>query len=122
MRKVVAGIAIFGLMFLAAKALYDFAYEEGARNSAAFQMVPSTPPEPETKSEPAQREWKVQPGDTLRRLADGFYGDKRQWCVIASANNIENPDHVQVDQELIIPLPPPNPIANHDLVLASELC
>ncbi|MBW8710503.1 MAG: LysM peptidoglycan-binding domain-containing protein, partial [Mycobacterium sp.] len=45
----------------------------------------------------------VQAGDTLWGLAEGFYGDGRLNSVIAVVNDLANPDHIVVGQELEIP-------------------
>ena len=46
----------------------------------------------------------VQQGDTLFSIAQRAYGNGNQWPVIASANNISNPDLIYPGQVLSIPV------------------
>ncbi len=45
----------------------------------------------------------VQAGDTLSSIAQQFYGDEMKYKDIAHANNISNPDAIQVGQKIQIP-------------------
>jgi LysM repeat protein len=45
----------------------------------------------------------VKPGDSLASIAQEVYGDLNAWVRIAQANNITNPDSVEVGMTLIIP-------------------
>lgn len=45
----------------------------------------------------------VKSGDTLSKIAKEFYGDANKYMDIANANNISNPDKINVGQELKIP-------------------
>ncbi|HMS32567.1 MAG TPA: LysM peptidoglycan-binding domain-containing protein [Ignavibacteria bacterium] len=45
----------------------------------------------------------VKSGDTLSKIAKEFYGDANKYMEIANANNISNPDKIDVGQELKIP-------------------
>ncbi|MFN8101494.1 MAG: LysM peptidoglycan-binding domain-containing protein [Mycobacterium sp.] len=47
--------------------------------------------------------YQVQAGDTLSALAERFYGDARRHRAISAANDLANPDHLVVGQELLIP-------------------
>lgn len=47
--------------------------------------------------------YQVISGDTLWGLAERFYGDGRRHMVIAVANDLADPDHIVVGQELEIP-------------------
>ena len=51
------------------------------------------------------RTYKVQPGDSLSKIAKQFYGDANQYNRIfeANRNKLDNPDKIQVGQELMIP-------------------
>ena len=51
------------------------------------------------------RTYTVQPGDTLSKIAKQFYGDANQYNRIFEANRdkLQNPDKIQVGQELAIP-------------------
>ena len=48
----------------------------------------------------------VQPGDTLGKIARTFYGNPSKFSLIASANQIPDPDALRVGQILAIPFPP----------------
>lgn len=48
----------------------------------------------------------VQPGDTLTRIAEQFYGDPRKFDLIVDANNLSGDTQLRVGQELIIPPDP----------------
>ncbi|HYF62100.1 MAG TPA: LysM peptidoglycan-binding domain-containing protein [Herpetosiphonaceae bacterium] len=54
---------------------------------------------------PQQRTYTVQPGDSMRRIAERFYGDEMKWKRIYEANRdkIKNPDLIHPGQEFIIP-------------------
>jgi LysM repeat protein len=56
----------------------------------------------------------VQPGDSLSAIAEEFYGDAGLAGVIAAANAIRDPDHIEVGWTLAIPdrpdVRPPDPI------------
>jgi len=45
----------------------------------------------------------VKSGDTLSHIAKRFYGDANHYHQIAAANDIANPDRVNVGQELKLP-------------------
>jgi len=51
------------------------------------------------------RTYKVQPGDTLSKIAKQFYGNANDYNRIFDANRdkLDNPDKIQVGQELVIP-------------------
>jgi len=51
------------------------------------------------------RSYKVQPGDTLSKIAKQFYGNANEYNRIFEANRdkLSNPDQIQVGQELVIP-------------------
>jgi LysM repeat protein len=51
------------------------------------------------------RTYKVQPGDSLSKIAKQFYGDANQYNRIFEANRdkLSNPDKIQAGQELLIP-------------------
>ncbi len=50
-----------------------------------------------------QNKYIIQPGESLADVAEQVYGDKNAWVRIAQANNITDPDHIEVGMELIIP-------------------
>jgi LysM repeat protein len=51
------------------------------------------------------RTYKVQPGDTLSKIAQEFYGNANEYNRIFAANRdkLENPDTIRAGQELVIP-------------------
>ena len=49
------------------------------------------------------RTYVVKSGDTLSKISKEFYGDANKYMEIANANNISNPDKIDVGQELKIP-------------------
>jgi LysM repeat protein len=51
----------------------------------------------------AEQYYTIQPGDTLGRIANQYYGDPMQWTRITEANNIANPDLVYPGQVFMIP-------------------
>ena len=53
----------------------------------------------------AGRTYKVQPGDTLSKIAKEFYGNANEYNRIFQANRdkLQDPDKIQVGQELTIP-------------------
>ncbi|MEO8664781.1 MAG: LysM peptidoglycan-binding domain-containing protein [Ignavibacteria bacterium] len=49
------------------------------------------------------KKYVVKSGDTLSKISKEFYGDANKYMDIAKANNISNPDKINVGQELNIP-------------------
>lgn len=47
--------------------------------------------------------YKVEKGDSLWKIAVRAYGDGYKWPEIAQANNLVNPNYIEVDQELNLP-------------------
>jgi cell envelope opacity-associated protein A len=45
----------------------------------------------------------VQPGDSLSKISQKFYGDANKYMRIAKANHIDDPDKIKAGQELLIP-------------------
>jgi nucleoid-associated protein YgaU len=45
----------------------------------------------------------VKSGDNLSNISQTFYGNPNEYTMIAQANNISNPDKIQVGQQLKIP-------------------
>jgi nucleoid-associated protein YgaU len=46
----------------------------------------------------------IQPGDNLSKVSKLFYGDANKYEAIAKANNLENPDKIQVGHNITIPV------------------
>ena len=53
----------------------------------------------------AGQTYTVRPGDSLSKISKEFYGDPNQYMRIFEANRdkLQNPDRIQVDQQLFIP-------------------
>ncbi|MGY1684969.1 LysM peptidoglycan-binding domain-containing protein [Geodermatophilus sp. SYSU D00867] len=66
------------------------------------QSSGGTPPLPEDGGS-SPRTYRVQAGDTLRKIATYFYGDPEKYGVIQRANNIARPDQIFVGQVLKVP-------------------
>ncbi len=49
------------------------------------------------------KKYVIKAGDTLSKISKEFYGDANKYMDIAKANNISNPDKIQVGQEINIP-------------------
>ncbi len=45
----------------------------------------------------------IKAGDNLSKVSKLFYGTANKYQEIASANGIDNPDHIQVGQEINVP-------------------
>jgi nucleoid-associated protein YgaU len=45
----------------------------------------------------------IKAGDNLSKVSKLFYGSANHYTDIASANGIDNPDHIQVGQEIQVP-------------------
>jgi nucleoid-associated protein YgaU len=58
-----------------------------------------------TNLTPAGKTYTVVRGDSLSKIAQREYGDAKKWRKIFEANKdvIENPDLIEVGQDLIIP-------------------
>ncbi len=56
---------------------------------------------PEAK--PLMKKYTIKPGDTLGSIAKRFYNDSSKYTAIAEANNISDPNKIQMGQELILP-------------------
>ncbi|MGQ9837911.1 MAG: LysM peptidoglycan-binding domain-containing protein [Cyanobacteriota bacterium] len=54
-------------------------------------------------TQPTEESYTVKAGDTLSAIAQRFYGDANAYMRIAQANNISNPNLIQVGQRLRIP-------------------
>jgi nucleoid-associated protein YgaU len=67
--------------------------------------VDSTLPQPAPASA-AERTYKVQPGDSLSKIAKEFYGDANDYMRIFEANKdtLNDPNKIQIGQELVIPV------------------
>lgn len=93
----IAGMALGGVTGVHATGDYENKQDSMQKNDMT---------QPETRSENFSgegQEYTVQEGDTLASIAEEHLGSADQWQVIARANNIENPDQLEVGQTLTIP-------------------
>ena len=67
--------------------------------------VDPTLPQPSPASGP-KRTYKVQPGDSLSKIAKEFYGNANDYMRIFEANKdtLNDPNKIQIGQELVIPV------------------
>jgi nucleoid-associated protein YgaU len=65
----------------------------------------STAPRATPQSQSQGQIYTVKPGDSLRKIAQHFYGDEMQWHRIRDANRdkLPNPDKIQIGMQLTIP-------------------
>jgi nucleoid-associated protein YgaU len=72
-------------------------------------QVPIPGAAPATQPQQQQGQvYTVKSGDTLRKIAQRFYGDEMKWHAIRDANRdkLPNPDRIQVGLQLVIPEQP----------------
>ncbi len=50
-----------------------------------------------------EQSYSVKSGDNLSHIAKRFYADASKYTEIASANGIDNPDHIRIGQQLNLP-------------------
>jgi LysM repeat protein len=51
-----------------------------------------------------EQPYTIKSGDNLSHIARRFYGSAEKYTEVAKANNIENPDHIRVGEELKLPV------------------
>lgn len=78
----------------------DFTVDPSLPQPAAAQAAQAT-----AGAQPGVRTYKVQPGDTLSKIAKEVYGNANQYNKIFEANRdkLDNPDRIYPGQELVIP-------------------
>jgi LysM repeat protein len=75
-----------------------------SQSGAGSSVAPaSSTPVPEATPTPTPRSYKVQPGDSLRRIARQF--GVTPAAILAANPTIPDADHIQVGQRLVIPAP-----------------
>lgn len=75
--------------------------------TADISIDPSlpVPQQAQQQQQQQQKTYKVQPGDTLSKIAKQQYGNANDYMKIFEANKdkLSDPDKIQVGQELVIP-------------------
>ena len=76
---------------------------ERAERPSAPPVSPPRPPADATAG--AARTYEVEPGDSLSKIAQRFYGNANDWPKIHEANRdqIKDPDLIYPGQKLVIP-------------------
>jgi nucleoid-associated protein YgaU len=80
--------------------------QAAAEPSPEAQASPSPEPSPSAEGDGQTLTYTVKAGDTLRGIAERFYGDVTLDDVIAEANGIADAGQLNVGQELTIPPEP----------------
>ena len=52
----------------------------------------------------AEQKYTIAAGDNLSKVSKLFYGSPNHYAKIAEASGIDNPDHIQVGQEVTVPV------------------
>ena len=73
------------------------------KNLNLIKKITPTPSLSKAKKEKKPKTYVVQEGDSLSSIAEKFYGDLYQWPKILEANNLLNPDLLEVGMVLVIP-------------------
>jgi len=73
------------------------------KNLNLIKKITPTPYLKKTKKEKKPKTYTVKEGDSLSSIAEKFYGDLYQWPKILEANNLLNPDLLEVGMVLVIP-------------------
>jgi len=102
--SLVIGILLFFFFFF-------FLYKQLIHKNKNILKTPYLPnlikkvtPTPKTKEKEKKYQiYIVQEGDSLSSIAQKFYGDLYLWPKILEANNLSNPDLIEVGMELKIP-------------------
>jgi nucleoid-associated protein YgaU len=112
---VIGGAVLLGVLAGAGVVLRGRSLGPSAASDSAsrptFVVGPSVSPTPLASSSPsppvvAASEYEVQPGDTLRSIAQEKYGDPEQWPRIYDANRDvigSDPDRLQAGSRLRLP-------------------
>lgn len=94
------------IMILALIGLIIYLFASKSDDHAAPAPEPSPAPAAAAKEQPQPkqpRQYVVQRGDWLSKIAKRYYGDIKLYKLLQSANNIENADEIEVGQVLVIP-------------------
>jgi nucleoid-associated protein YgaU len=86
--------------------------EASAQGDHVGQPMPRgsrLPPQKSAGAEPAWITYTVQRGDTLRGIAEWFYGDRDRWGLIYAANRAVVPQPERLDAGVVLMIPRPRP-------------
>ena len=96
-----------GIWYWRVRPVFSPAYTGSAvySSGASFKIEQSSDPNAPVFElpEPAGRNYIVQSGDTLSKIARQVYGDASLWNKIVKCNNISNPDLIFINQIIFIP-------------------
>lgn len=75
------------------------------QQSAAVSSSPAKAAKPVSQQEPAYKQYTVQEGDTLEKIAKKLYGSSKKWAKIYEANKavLKGPDKIYPGQVINIP-------------------
>lgn len=100
---------VLGLVIVFVVGILVFNYFKGsqadlgpAQNTVA-QQQPQEQPQKDVTPDNLPGTYTVKTGDTLYDISQSYYGDGFKYDQIASANNLANPDVLEVGQKLTIP-------------------
>jgi nucleoid-associated protein YgaU len=84
--------------------LMDF-FKKGVEKPVEPKTQKVQTPPPSMKAPEAVREYTIERGDTLSKIAKKFYGNAGDWKKIYEANKttIKNPDLIYPGEKIIIP-------------------
>ncbi|HET6379554.1 MAG TPA: LysM peptidoglycan-binding domain-containing protein [candidate division Zixibacteria bacterium] len=104
-RSLTGGVLASAILLLLPVALSSHQPEQQLQHGSAVVTQAPGPTDPPSAAAPAR--YVIQAGDTLRDLAQRFYGDESSWERIYQANRsvIATPDHLVVGTQIVIPPP-----------------
>jgi len=77
--------------------------EEKIKETVTSSPTPVLPEEKEEKPLTSVNEHTVSKGESLWKIAEKYYKSGYNWIDIAKANNLKNPNYIEVGQKLTIP-------------------
>ena len=89
------------------------ALQNDPNNKLALSLMRQIQADPQATLGRESFAYRVQPGDTISRIAQRFLGDVQQFYILARYNDLRVPRQLQVGQTLKVPgkAPPPTPAA-----------
>ena len=86
-------IVIFVLIFIGSKIISQKSKGQISDNGATV-----------ARQEIKEHTYTVSQGDSLWKISEKYYGDGFKWVDIAKANNISNPDSIEIGQKIAVPV------------------